>query len=126
MQARSGVLDPLVRVGHHTPALDRSVAPVSRVTRLLTLAPTARNNESSEILGRPGHNGIAYRLLYGLATRLSNLGIRGCFSGCYFFYIGGILSLPYQFYHHRVCVLCDRRKFFLKNLIDTDHLSTVI
>ena len=85
MQARSGVLDPLVRVGHHTPAPDRSVAPVSRVICLLILGPTARNNESSEILGRPEHNGIAYRLLYGLATRLSNLGIGGVFTAVIFF-----------------------------------------
>ena len=48
-------------------------------------------------------------------------GIAGLFYCCYFFYIGGILSLPYQFYHHAHKMLCDRRKFFLKNLFDTDH-----
>ena len=35
--------------------------------------------------------------------------------------MGGILSLPYQFYHHRVCVLCDRDRSEKKNLFDTDR-----
>ena len=58
---------------------------------------------------------------YSTVTGSVDLGIAGCFSAVHFFVYGGILSLPYQFYHHAHKMLCDRRKFFLKNLFDTDR-----
>ena len=45
---------------------------------------------------------------YSTVTGSVDLGIAGCFFCCYFFYIGGILSLPYHFYHHAHKMLCDR------------------
>ena len=59
-------------------------------------------------------------LLYDQTTRLSNLGMRGCFSAVHFFYIGGILSLPYQFYHHAHKMLCDHGQIFFFFVSDTD------
>jgi len=60
-------------------------------------------------LGRSGHMG-----------HVQKPGIAGLFYCCYFFYIGGILSLPYHFYHHAHKMLCDHdhsENFFL---FDTD------
>ena len=48
-------------------------------------------------------------------------GIAGLFYCCYFFYIGGILSLPYQFYHHAHKMQCDHGQIFFFFLSDTDH-----
>jgi hypothetical protein len=63
---------------------------------------------------------------YSTVTRSVDLGIAGCFSCCYFFYIGGILSLPYQFYHHAHKMLCDHGQIFFFFLFDTDpHRSTL-
>jgi len=45
---------------------------------------------------------ISIRLFNGQATRFANLGIVPFYRVVHFFYMGGILSLPYQFYHHRV------------------------
>ena len=57
---------------------------------------------------------------YSTVTGSVDLGIAGCFSCCYFFYIGGILSLPYHFYHHAHKMLCDHGQIFFFFLFDTD------
>ena len=47
--------------------------------------------------------------------------IRSVLGAVHFFYIGGILSLPYQFYHHAHKMLCDRDQSEKLFLFDTDH-----
>ena len=78
------------------------------------------SNESTVDLCMLEHSSMACRLLYGLATRLSNLGIGTFYRVVHFFYIGGILSLPYQFYHHGLTNAYRPENFFSENLSDTD------
>ena len=60
---------------------------------------------------------------YSTVTGSVDLGIAGCFSCCYFFYIGGILPLPYQFYHHAHKMLCDHDQSEKLFLSDTDRVK---
>jgi len=61
------------------------------------------------------------RLFNGQLTRSQTWVCEGNISAVHFFYIGGILPLPYQFYHHAHKMLCDHGQIFFFFLFDTDH-----
>ena len=98
---KSRALDPLLSVLHHKLDICRSAVLGDHAVSQQILSPTAHMHD---VLYGPfdtSRSSTSCRLLYGLATRLSNLGIGTFYRVVHFFYMGGILSLPYQFYHHR-------------------------
>ena len=108
----TAVIDPPDLAQHHTPAQSRIAVPRCRVCDPPRQVPTARSNGICGGLSRPECSSTC-RYLNRLATRSANLGIRAFFGVVHFFYIGGILSLPYQICHHGLHCYAGRwlRKF---------------
>ena len=92
-----------MRLLHHTLALGRGVVLMSHAVCQQILGPTARRHDVFDGPVDTSRSSIACGLLYSVATRLSNLGIGTFFDLVHFFNTPGILSLPYQFYHHACC-----------------------
>ena len=82
---KSVYLDPLLTVLLRKPALDHNGHIMSRVVYPLILGPIRSSNGSTVNPDMLEHSSIACRLLYGLATRLSNLGIRTFLDLVHFF-----------------------------------------
>ena len=57
---------------------------------------------------------------YSTVAGSVDLGIVPFFWVVHFFVYGGILSLPYQFYHHAHKMLCDHGQIFFFFVSDTD------
>ena len=115
----TAVIDPPDLAQHHTPAQSRIAVPRCRVCDPPRQVPTARSNGICGGLSRPECSSTC-RYLNRLATRSANLGIRAFFGVVHFFYIEGILSLPYQICHHGLHCYAGRwlRKFSSRCLAD--------
>jgi hypothetical protein len=88
------IRDPLLLWKQGTLDIGRNGFQEHRVVCPLTLGLNAHSNDALQNLFDTGRSSIACRLLYGPATRLSNLGMRGCIECCAFFLIRGYFSMP--------------------------------